>query len=234
MEKNIFLYLILFILGLQSCTTTSFIGEYIYNLKKVNKTVNDDDINVDKSYINNMSFSDSIINIVWSIDKTSLKFNLLNKTNNILTIDWNNAVYIDALGETNKVIHGGIKYIDRNGYMTPSIIYKNAWLTDIIIPTNNIYYENYTKYSNGGWRIFGLLINDVSNKNLIINSLSTYKIKSNEIIIPITYKNMNLTYRFVFNIKDINIKETQIYNPNATMFGTLIFSSVLTLLVVIL
>lgn len=46
-------------------------------------------------------------------------------------------------------MHSGVKYIDRNNSQPPNIIPKNASLSDVIIPTDNIYYVS-GQY--GGWR----------------------------------------------------------------------------------
>lgn len=56
---------------------------------------------------------------------------------------------ISTFGQVGRVMHSGVKYIDRNNSQPASVILKGATLSDIILPTDNVYYIS-GQY--GGWR----------------------------------------------------------------------------------
>ena len=63
-----------------------------------------------------------------------------NKSNYSIKIQWDDVAYISSSGQTGRVMHSGVKYIDRNNSQPASVIPKSASLSDIVIPNDNIYY----------------------------------------------------------------------------------------------
>ncbi|MEY2833582.1 MAG: hypothetical protein RLZZ574_2841 [Cyanobacteriota bacterium] len=97
---------------------------------------------------NSPIFEDDNINITWIFDKKQLGFVLKNKTNSPIKIDWNQVSYIDVNSSAQKVIHSGVKYVNRNEYMSSTLVPPTAKIEDIIYPSDNISYIS-GKY--GGW-----------------------------------------------------------------------------------
>ncbi|MFM6308511.1 MAG: hypothetical protein ACKPGB_09620, partial [Dolichospermum sp.] len=98
-------------------------------------------INMTKPVLNkDLNFEDKYIKISWIFSEDKLGFVLNNKTKNPIKIDWNQVSYIDTLGNAEKVIHQGVKYVNRNEFQTPTIIPPTAKIQDIIFPSNNISY----------------------------------------------------------------------------------------------
>jgi len=78
---------------------------------------------------------------IFFITTDEFGFVLKNETKNPLKIDWDSVSYVDYFGESHKVIHSGIRYIDRNNHQTPTIIPPTSKLTDNIIPIDYIEWE---------------------------------------------------------------------------------------------
>lgn len=55
-----------------------------------------------------------------------------------IKISWDDISYVNEKGQAMRVIHKGIKYIDKNAMQPTFILPKNASMSDILIPTDNI------------------------------------------------------------------------------------------------
>lgn len=82
-------------------------------------------------------YEDSLIQIIWKCDGKRFWFNLLNKTNYPITIDWDNIVFVDTDSEIGNVIHSGTKYIDRNNGQLKTIVPRKAKISDFLVPSKN-------------------------------------------------------------------------------------------------
>ncbi len=64
-----------------------------------------------------------------------ISFLLKNKTNEVITIDWNKVSFKDYTGSSgNAVMHKGIKYIDCSSIKNPTVVPPKGQLNDIITP----------------------------------------------------------------------------------------------------
>lgn len=150
----------------------------------------------------NYNYKDDYVDISWIVSSTQFNFVLKNKGTYSIKIPWDEVTYINASGQTGRVMHSGVKYIDRNNSQPPSIVPKNASLSDVIIPTDNIYYVS-GQY--GGWRE-GNLFNFPIDKNNIEASKVPYVGKTVRILLPIVIEDIRNEYVFEFKIDDIIAK----------------------------
>lgn len=98
-------------------------------------------------------YEDDYIDISWFVGSSQFSFNLKNKSEYSIKIPWDDVTYINTAGSVGRVMHSGVKYIDRNNSQPASIIPKGASLSDIVQPTDNVYYVS-GQY--GGWRTSNL------------------------------------------------------------------------------
>lgn len=85
---------------------------------------------------------------------------LENKTDSTMKFHWNEAVYNDEMGRSQKVTPVSNDYSLRHEYRPPDIIAKNSKISVIIIPVDYIRYERTLSYS--GWTYDKLGFGDVS------------------------------------------------------------------------
>ncbi len=86
-------------------------------------------------------YEDDYIKIYWRVELTGFNFNLTNKTPYSMKVNWDEMVYVDENGVAQRVMHQGVKYINRNESQPHSIIPKYCSLNDIIIPTNKVHFD---------------------------------------------------------------------------------------------
>ena len=158
------------------------------------KVVNFKDENVSK-----YRYEDDYINIVWFVNSKQFNFELKNKSSHTLKINWDDVSYVDINGETGRVMHAGIKYTDRHNSMAPTTIPRNAKISDLILPSDNVYYVS-GEY--GGWRETTLIPSSYSSDAERNVGAPLYVGKKMLILMPIIIENVQNDYVFEFTVDE--------------------------------
>jgi len=80
--------------------------------------------NLSENEITKYTYEDDMVSFTWYVSKTQFNFRLENKTNHSIKIPWDDIVFIDPAGRSMRVIHSGIRYVDRNNAQAPSVVAK--------------------------------------------------------------------------------------------------------------
>lgn len=141
-----------------------------------------------------VAFEDSFMSIEFSISKRQVGFVLRNKTDNPIKIDWDQVSYVDVLGESHKVMHSGVRYIERDKPQAPTVVPPTAKVEDMVFPSDYVYYSS-GEY--GGWREIPLFPEAPAAK--------IYKGSSFSIFMPLEVNGVVKNYIFTFKIEDVII-----------------------------
>ncbi len=153
-------------------------------------------------------FEDEMIRILWRPSPVEMSFLLENKTDNSIRIIWNEAAYVSKKGKSYRVIHTGVKPVERDRPQVPSVIEKEGVLKDYVYPAD------YVSYSHDDWVERPLYMGWDENPFLpytqkggdpqvLLNSAQGYLGKTLQVLLPIQYKNVTYNYIFTFKIKDV-------------------------------
>lgn len=110
-----------------------------------------------------------------------LGFELLNKTNNIIEIIWDQSLYINREGNSNKIVPGGVKFISADQAIVPTVIAPNSKSQNSFIPKPMIFFQNgewhilHYDYGDYVGSIVGLLLRLKIN-NEVVNKSFKFKI----------------------------------------------------------
>lgn len=125
----------------------SYVATYSVGLKTVESPANAKQqfgetkvVNFQDGTTNKYRYEDDYINIVWYVSPKQFNFDLTNKSGHTLKVNWDDISYVDYTGKTGRVMHAGVKYTDRNNSQPASTVPKGASLSDILLPTDNVYY----------------------------------------------------------------------------------------------
>ena len=154
-------------------------------------------VNFQDGETNKYRYEDDYINIVWYVDSKRFYFNLTNKSGHTIKINWDDISYVDYNGKVGRVMHSGVKYTERNNSQPASTVPKGATLSDILIPTENVYFIS-GRF--GGWRekyLIPCVYNDAATRDA---QASSYVGKTMTIMMPIMIENVQNDYTFTFNI----------------------------------
>ena len=205
MKKNYLVAFALFasMLTLSSCVT-SYMASYSVGLSSVEspadakkqfgetKVVTFKDGEVDK-----YRYEDDFIEIVWYVGLKKFNFELKNKSTHTMKINWDDVSYVGINGKTRRVMHAGVKYIERNNSQPATSIPKGASLSDILLPTDNVILSSGL---DGGWIESNLIPSYYSTSEAMANGAESYVGKKMTILMPIMIENVQNDYTFVFNI----------------------------------
>ncbi len=160
-----------------------------------------------------LTYVDSLIDISFAVRKADISFSLRNLSSNTLKIIWDETLFI-VEGNTGKVMHGGIKYIDRNMFQPPSVIPQGTVHNDAIVPSNNVYWRDGYYGRNisiaGKWEERELFPQYVSlaKQDDIIKKFNGSEFT---VYMPIQVKGVTQEYNFRFKV--INVADSKTYVP---------------------
>src|ERR1044072_3604922 len=90
---------------------------------------------------NDLTFEDVNIRIRFVIFQ-QLLFKLENKSPHPLEVDWSRASFVDTNGTAHKVMHEGVRYIERDKALPPTVIPSGANISDVIVPVSLVSFES--------------------------------------------------------------------------------------------
>ena len=193
------------LIAMTSCGAfKSYVADYSIGLKTVESPANAKQqfgdtkvVNFQDGTTNKYRYEDDYINIVWYVGSKQFNFDLTNKSGHTLKINWDDISYVDYKGQTGRVMHSGVKYNERNNSQPASTVPKGASLSDLLLPTDNVYFVS-GQY--GGWRekyLIPCVYNDAATRDA---QASSYVGKTMTIMMPIMIENVQNDYTFTFNI----------------------------------
>ena len=142
-------------------------------------------------------YEDDYIDIVWYVGLKQFNFTLKNKSGHTLKINWDDVSYVDVKGQVGRVMHSGVKYTDRNSSQPATTIPKGASISDILLPTENVYYVS-GQY--GGWRETYLVPCVYKTPEAFNAEAPSLVGKTMTVMMPIMIENVQNDYTFTFNI----------------------------------
>ena len=141
------------------------------------------------------TYEDAIIKINWQYAVSQIGFDLTNKSEQTLKLIWDDAAYISTENETGRIFHKGIKYIDRENPQSPTSIYKNTTLSDLVSPTSNTHFVS-GQY--GGWSSIPIIPTMAINFSKKVEYKPELLGKTLRVALPFKIEDKTLEYVFVF------------------------------------
>ncbi len=207
MKKSLFITIscIAFAFTVNSCGVfKSYVADYSIGLSSVESPADAKKqfgetkvVNFNEEGVNKYRYEDDYIDIVWYVGQKQFNFVLKNKSGHTLKINWDDVSYVDVKGNVGRVMHSGVKYAERNNSQPATTLPKNASISDLLLPTDNVYYVS-GKY--GGWRESYLVPCVYKNQEAFNAEASSLVGKTMTILMPIMIENVQNDYTFTFSI----------------------------------
>lgn len=193
--KNI---VFLFCLTLCSCFSNLYTGRYQIDLTEVLRP-SDNSNQYGQLKVSDANgkytYSDDILDIIWSVGINQLDFTLTNKSMYNMQIIWDEAIYVNQTGQSGKIMHAGIRYADKGQPMANTSVAANSTLSDCIIPVSSVRYSQYT-----GWSQANLLPSFHKEKQVVLDTANSLIGSHIRVVIPITIQGVKNEYTFVFKV----------------------------------
>ena len=209
MKKTLLFALTLIGLLLTSCGTT-YMATYDVTLAKVESPADVKKnfgetkvVLVNEDNVNKYRYEDDYIDIIWYVGTTNLYFTLKNKSGHSIKINWDDISFVDINGTVGRVMHNGVKFIDRNNSQPATTIPNGAKIDDVLIPTENVYYISPTRYTSGGWNKKNLIPSFYKSKEAMDAGAGSYVGKTMKVLMPISVEGVQNDYTFEFEISQL-------------------------------
>lgn len=187
---------------LTSCM--SYQGFYNVGLQEVERPENTKErygeskiVNFQEEGKTKYSYEDEMIKIVWLPLSTQFAFTLQNKTDHSIKIIWDEAVYVNENSSSGRIMHSGVKYIDRNNSQPPTVVVKNANIDDMIVPTDKVTY-----ISGVGWSTNPMFPNRAMTQEELNILSQGYIGKTVQVLLPLQIEDTVNEYIFSFKVED--------------------------------
>ena len=151
-------------------------------------------------------YTDRYIDITWWYSTTQFEFELKNISGYTLKINWDNVTYMDYTGNISRIMHKGVRYIDREQSQGSISIPKDGRLNDIIVPTSNVYFDKGLGiYSPAAWRQTAIIPCYYKNKKEMEHDIKnrTWIGKKVKILFPIEIEGKCNDYNFEFTVNGV-------------------------------
>lgn len=158
------------------------------------------------SIIGKSKFKSNEVEFDWEPSPNAFNFKFFNNSGKTIKIIWDSVIFIDSYGESHKVIHSGVKLIDRNSSQPPTLVVKDSFILDSIQPADNIKWINGYLTMPGRWDEQSILPVSLYGDNHlrtkfkdIVSSQIGKKLK---ILVTLDFSGTQKEYLFEFEVKN--------------------------------
>ncbi|KMY67206.1 hypothetical protein AAU61_09975 [Desulfocarbo indianensis] len=141
---------------------------------------------------NELSYKDNFISISFKPNYKQLAFQLRNESSKPIRVLWNEASFVDVESKAHKIIHKGIKLINKEKEMTSTTIPPEAILDDLVAPID------LTELVDNKWKTRDILPRQ---------KIGELKGKCFSFFLPLTIGDMKKEYLFKFEIDAIPVRQ---------------------------
>lgn len=214
------LLIILAMTTLSSCYTTTYFIDGKYKLKEANANHNSLGVH------SNNTYSDEYVTLCpsASVSGSQIDLTIINNHSSSIRILWDDAAFIDNEGSSHRIIHMGIKLIDKEKAQVPSVIPAGARLEDTIAPVDGL------TLIDGNWSIALPNYNKFDNINAAENILQLYKTNpyytETRLLLPIEVDGKKIEYTLTFVGSEFNIQSLVEYDTEKATNALYISSGV--------
>lgn len=140
-----------------------------------------------------LSYEDASIAISFAVANEELDFTLRNKTQEPQSINWDEVSFIDLSGTAHRVLHQGVKLVDRDKPQSPSVIPPGAKINDLVEPSDAVRFSS--------------TINEWEHDPLLPPSqtIVNFKGKTFGVFMPIVIDGKKKNYTFTIRIDDVEM-----------------------------
>ncbi len=138
------------------------------------------------------AYSDEDIDINFVVDDKSINFDLKNKTQNGIKLNYDEMSYLSPGGASLRVVSSNIRFTDRFAPQAPVVVPPGLSISETIIPAQNIFFRAHdTAYY--GWDVVPLFPNEPK----------TYLGKEFGLYMPIEIRGVKKEFIFKFKIYSV-------------------------------
>lgn len=220
-----FIILLSMTLLLSSCYTHTYFVDGNYRLSETS-------VHGNKQASSDNHYSDEYLTLFSEINDTQIDLTIKNNHSSSIRVLWDEAAYIDNMGNSHRVIHIGTKLVDKEKAQVPSVIPNGAQLKDVLVPSDGI------ELQGGEWVYEPLHYNKFTTAEGADDLLQRYQslpeLTKTQLLLPIEINGEKIEYTLTYRGSDFYVKHTKEYDAMKTLIGTYATTGGLTILMYLL
>jgi hypothetical protein len=147
-------------------------------------------------------FEDKLIVATFVVGSNQIVFDLENRSEYPIQLSWTEAAFVDLQGQSQPVMHTGVKYTDCSAPKAPSVIVAKGRITDVIVPCN------YLRMGYSSWIQNDYLPNSayvpLDSADAMAKRLEKeVKGKKLQVLLPIKTQDVVNDYTFTFEVEGV-------------------------------
>lgn len=142
-----------------------------------------------------LTYSDEDIDLNFIVDDKSINFDLKNKTQNGIRLNYDEISYISPGGTSLRIVSSNIRFTDRFAPQAPVVVPPGLSISETIIPAQNIFFRSNDMVY--GWDVVPLFPHDAK----------TYVGKEFGLYFPLEVKGVKKEFIFKFIITSVEKKK---------------------------
>lgn len=207
------LTLLLLLITFSSCTTTR------YYLESTNKLIDTSaNIELNEVSLKGAIYSDEYVTIIPNAEDVSINLVIANNHNSSIRVLWDNAAYIDSRGNAHRIIHLGVKLVDKEKAQVPSVIPKGAQIEDLVVPADCV------EWVDNSWKVSPLEYNEFSTMDMAEQELNMYinfpERSSSKLLLPIEINDKKVEYTLSFIGDNFKISSKEVTDSEKSTAAT--------------
>lgn len=88
------------------------------------------------------TFADDDIHITFNLTALQIGFHIENRSSSPLRLEWDDMAFVDFEGSTHRVIHQGVRLIERNAPQPTTVIPPHASIDDLLYPADYVRWDS--------------------------------------------------------------------------------------------
>ena len=147
-------------------------------------------------------YSDEMVDIAWYSSGKGIGFELKNKTEHSIKIIWDEAAFVDHEGQSERILHSGVKYADSGNPQPPSVVVRGGSISQVVYPADKIHYAGSTL----GWQHDPLFPTKSATKKGIQKDANEYIGVRVQILLPLKIEDVVNEYLFTFEVEGATVQ----------------------------
>jgi hypothetical protein len=147
-------------------------------------------------------FEDGLVSIVWHPGPSGIAFELTNRLDQSIEIDWEASIYVDEKGASHRIIHSGVESAAVERRQSPSQVAPGEKLSQVVRSADNVSFESGI---HPRWRETPLLPVTDNNGPRLTMAAEECVGKKIELVLALRVGGENKPYSFIFAVEGVEV-----------------------------
>ena len=149
-------------------------------------------------------FRDGLVSIAWQPDPSGFRFELANRSEEPIDIDWEASAYVDEEGVSHRIVHSGVEAAKVDRPQPATRVEPDQEISEVIRSADKI---SFASGIHGRWHEAPLFPVAGSDRSRLTTEAEERVGKTVEVVLGFVVGGKAMSYRFVFGVEDVEVTQ---------------------------